>query len=141
MATIEAMGFSWFGDVAPGGYQHWINWDWVEDEHILDPEHPESLVFRRNGSDLRLEAAMFMLPSRYQMATIPEDIAWLPGWHDHDNLCADENRRFTGLAFDGQCSSGTLLDTPPMTHVWVVDTPCGRFAGVDEGGLQCGHEH
>jgi hypothetical protein len=27
-----------------------------------------------------------------------------------------------------------------MVHVWIVDTRCGRFAGVDENGLQC-HEH
>jgi len=29
-----------------------------------------------------------------------------------------------------------------MLHIWIVDTPCGRFAGVDENGLQCEpHQH
>jgi hypothetical protein len=140
-AALEAMGFTPFGDLAPGGYTHWTNWEWIEDEHILDPEHPESLVFRSTPSGQRLEAAMFVLPERYDMSSIPDDVAWLPGWHDHDNLCADENRQFTGLAFEGQCFSGTLLEVPPMMHVWIVDTPCGRFAGVDELGLSCGHEH
>jgi hypothetical protein len=26
-----------------------------------------------------------------------------------------------------------------MLHVWIVDTMCGRFAGVDENGLMCHH--
>ncbi len=28
-----------------------------------------------------------------------------------------------------------------MLHVWIVDTPCGRFAGVDEHGLMCDDDH
>jgi hypothetical protein len=85
---------------------------------------------------------MYFLPSEYpDVPSIPATYAWLPGWHLHDNICAAD-RRFTGLAFNGQCSSGELLQTPPMMHVWAVDTPCGRFAGVDETGLVCGsHEH
>jgi hypothetical protein len=40
------------------------------------------------------------------------------------------------------CERGHLTPTPPMVHVWIVDTMCGRFAGVDENGLQCtSHEH
>lgn len=140
-AAAEATGFTWFGDLAPGGYSHMINWDWIDDDRILDPEQPESLVFRNTASGPVLEAAMFIVPSRYEMSTLPEDIAWLAGWHDHDNLCVDENRQFVGLAWDGRCSSGELLAIPPMTHVWIVDTPCGRFAAVDESGLHCDHQH
>jgi hypothetical protein len=28
-----------------------------------------------------------------------------------------------------------------MVHVWIVDTRCGRFPGIDEHGLMCDHEH
>jgi hypothetical protein len=28
-----------------------------------------------------------------------------------------------------------------MVHVWIVDTPCGRFVGIDEHGLMCDHGH
>ena len=71
----------------------------------------------------------------------PEDIAWLPDWHVHENLCFDNNFRIVGLTVDGVCEVGFNYITPPMLHVWTVDTPCGRFAGVDENGLQCHHEH
>ena len=51
------------------------------------------------------------------------------------------NYELVGVTVDGQCERGNVLLTPPMIHVWRVDTPCGRFAGVDEHGLQCDHEH
>jgi hypothetical protein len=29
-----------------------------------------------------------------------------------------------------------------MVHVWLTQTPCGPFAGIDEGGPMCdGHAH
>jgi hypothetical protein len=28
-----------------------------------------------------------------------------------------------------------------MLHLWIVDTPCGRFAGVDEHGVMCDDDH
>ena len=86
-----------------------------------------------------LEAAMYMLTPGVTLSTIPPDIAWLPGWHVHDNLCFDGGFRVIGLAVNGVCERGSLIVTPPMVHVWIVDTPCGRFAGVDENGLQCDH--
>ena len=135
-------GFHWIGDGnQPGGYQHWVNMNWFDDEHILDPEYPESLVYRNTGNGLVLEAAMFILPWEYDLSNIPADIAWLPGWHIHDNLCFRANGTLAGLARNGVCASGFLVIPPPMTHVWLVDTGCGRFAGVDEHGLQCDHEH
>jgi hypothetical protein len=42
---------------------------------------------------------------------------------------------------DGHCAEGTNVETPPMVHIWIVDTHCGRFAGVDENGVQCHDEH
>jgi hypothetical protein len=46
------------------------------------------------------------------------------------------------VTVNGVCLRGHFVPTPPMLHVWIVDTPCGRFAGVDENGLQCApHEH
>ena len=84
---------------------------------------------------------MYMLGLGYNLGTIPAAIAWLPGWHIHDNLCFVGNFELVGVTVNGQCERGSILPTPPMLHVWVVDTRCGRFAGVDENGLQCDHEH
>lgn len=139
---LPLLGFTWIldGD-EPDGYQHWINLSWFDDGHELDPAFPESLVFRNTADGPQLEAAMYMLPWRYDMSNIPEDIAFLPGWHVHDNLCFDGSGRIVDIAEDGVCAQGFLVVTPPMLHVWLDDTPCGRFAGVDEHGLQCDHDH
>ncbi|HZA74834.1 MAG TPA: alpha/beta hydrolase [Acidimicrobiales bacterium] len=139
-AILGLLGYTWITDGRdPGGYQHWVNLGWILDGHTLDPEFPESLVLRNTGDGLMVEAAMFIL-DRYGMENIPDDIAWLPGWHVHDNICWDGSR-LVGIAVDGECERGFLLVTPPMVHVWIVDTPCGRFVGIDEHGLMCDHEH
>lgn len=139
---LPLLGFTWILDgTAPDGYQHWVNLGWFGDGHELDPDYPESLVFRNTADGPVLEAAMYMLPWGYDLTNIPDDIAWLPGWHVHDNLCFDANGRIVGIAENGVCETGFLVVTPPMIHVWTVDTPCGRFAGVDEHGLQCHDDH
>ncbi|MGH9113417.1 MAG: neocarzinostatin apoprotein domain-containing protein, partial [Acidimicrobiales bacterium] len=139
-AILPLLGYVWIHDgTEPGTYQHWINTGWIVDENTLEPEHPESLVFRNTEDGPVLEAAMYMLGLGYNMANIPEDIAWLPGWHVHENLCF-EGLRLVGIAVDGVCERGFILIPPPMVHVWIVDTPCGRFPGVDEHGLMCDHE-
>ncbi|HEX6420651.1 MAG TPA: hypothetical protein VFZ77_19270 [Acidimicrobiales bacterium] len=139
---LPLLGFTWILDgTQPDGYQHWVNLGWFGDGHELDPAYPESLVFRNTADGPVLEAAMYMLPWGYDLTNIPDDIAWLPGWHVHDNLCFDANGRIVGIAEGGVCETGFLVVTPPMIHVWTVDTPCGRFAGVDEHGLQCHDDH
>ncbi len=144
--ALPALGFQDFGVTAPGGYDHWTNQAWIDDEHILDPEFPESLVFRHTPEGgYVLEAAMFFLPSEYDLSTIPEDLAWMPGWHEHPELCVNPDGTFAGLAdVDGTCFSGTPSEMPPMMHVWLVANACGhRFGGVGIGGLDCDvdHEH
>ena len=140
-AILGLLGYVWITDgTQPNGYQHWINTGWIADQYTLNPEFPESLVFRNAADGPVLEAAMYMRGLGYTMDPIPEDIAWLPGWHVHTNLCF-EGLRLVGIAVDGRCERGTILIPPPMVHVWIVDTPCGRFPGVDEHGLMCDPEH
>jgi hypothetical protein len=143
-SQLEALGFFNFGVTAPGGYDHWINPDRIDDDHILDPEVPESLVYRyTDDGGYELQAAMFYLPTGYDMTDIPEDIAWLPGWHMHDELCVDDDGRYTGLVDgEGNCFSGHPADMPPMTHIWIVDNECGhRFGSIGVGGLECDVNH
>jgi hypothetical protein len=142
VTKLADMGFHNFGVTAPGGYDHWIANNRMDDGHVLDPKYPESLVFRRVDGAWRLEAAMFYLPSGYDLTNVPEDIAWYPGWHIHPELCSTPDGKFTGLASNGQCASGSAADKRPMMHVWIVDNPCGnRFAGVGVGGIECGEHH
>ena len=141
-AILPLMGYAYiFDGQQPGTYQHWIHTGRIGDSHTLDPQFPESLVFRNTGDGPVLEAAMYMLGLGADLNHLPADSAFLPGWHIHTNLCFDNNFRLVGVTVNGACERGHILPTPPMLHVWIVDTPCGRFAGVDENGLQCEHEH
>ena len=149
---LVEMGFIDFGIAAPGfpgegaGYDHFINWDWIDDDHILDPTHPESLVFRVTWDEetgeqsYELVSAMYFLPSQYGLDDMPEEYAWYPGWHTHENICVDETTlTFAGLTDSGTCRAGArVFDKPPMLHTWIVDNPCGhRFGGIDVGGPHC----
>ncbi|HKE76767.1 MAG TPA: neocarzinostatin apoprotein domain-containing protein [Acidimicrobiales bacterium] len=141
---LPLVGYVWILDgTGPNQYQHWINTQRIIDGHTLDPAFPESLVFRNASGGPKLEAAMYMLAPGVTLDTVPANIAWLPGWHVHKNLCFDGSFRVVGLTDEnGNCAKGSNFITPPMVHIWIVDTPCGRFAGVDENGLQCTpHEH
>ena len=142
-ASLPALGYFNFGVTAPGGWDHWINTEWIADDHILDPTRPESLVYRSTPEGWELEAAMFYLPPGHDMTNIPEDLAWLPGWHQHPELCVTPDGRYAGLTDgNGNCFSGAPSDMPPMMHVWIVDPGCGhRFGGVGVGGLNCDVSH
>jgi hypothetical protein len=142
---LAALGFHDVGVVAPGGYYHFINPDWFDDGHLLDPDRPESLVYQSSWNaeteqiEYQLVSAMFMATSDTTMATLPHEIAWWPGWHVHANICITDDWRFSGFVdADGVCTSGHPAVRPPMMHVWIVDNACGhRFGGIDEGGLHC----
>jgi hypothetical protein len=142
-AILPLMGYAYINDGQQvDTYQHWVNTGLLGDSHTLDPQFPESLVFRNTGDLPVLEAAMYMLGLGADLNHLPADSAFLPGWHIHDNLCFDNNFRLVGVTVNGVCERGHILPTPPMLHVWIVDTRCGRFAGVDENGLQCEpHQH
>jgi hypothetical protein len=141
-AEIEAAGYRNFGIASPGGWDHWGKRALNTDEHELDPEHPESLVFRRDPDGYKLYAVMFMLPSPpYSVGDVPAEWAWLPGWHNHDGeFCTDvETGVWRGFL---PCGPGTTSSHPePMVHVWIRDIPqCNnRFGGVGVGGVHCGH--
>ncbi len=140
-ATLGAMGYHDFGILAPGGYAHWIN-NALLDGDTLHPSQVESLVYQYDATDstYRLVSAMYMLGWDYDAASIPTDIAWLPGWHAHGDLCATPDLVFSGFA---PCSGSSVpLERTPMMHVWIVDNACDhRFGGVDQSGLHCDVMH
>jgi hypothetical protein len=143
--TLEAQGFVNFGVPTPDGYWHWTNIARITDEHQLNADYPESLVTRRTAEGEVVEAAMYYLPPQYNLDNIPEDLAWIPGWHSNDDeLCINAEGRFSGLQINGVCTSGSPIRTPPMMHVWRVDNACGhRFASLGIGGVGCldGHDN
>jgi hypothetical protein len=136
-SQLEALGFVNIGVLA-AGYSHYVNVGWFTDEHILNPDFPESLVYAPTGE---VVAAMYFLGPEYNLDNLPADIAWLPGWHAHPELCTDDQGRVVGFAFGGQCTRGQPA-LVPMMHVWITDPGCGhRFGGLGVGGLECDYNH
>ena len=149
-ATAEAAGFHSIGDAATG-YEHYIQWEWIDDDVVLDPDHPESLVYRVESDGSRtLASAMYMLPNSVSLDEVPDDGGALMQWHVHGDLCFDvsdpEAPRVGGLTDSaGGCTAPLVRAAEsPMIHVWIVPHECGPFAaleGVAAGQVTAGEEH
>jgi hypothetical protein len=146
--TAEAEGYHSIGDGFTG-YEHFINWDSIDDDHILDPDHPESLVYESQPDGSRkLVSAMFMLRRGTTLDDVPDIGGALTQWHIHDDLCFSKDPtapRVAGITnANGECPPGLQKFTPvPMIHVWIVPHPCGPFAaleGVGAGQIADGEE-
>jgi hypothetical protein len=155
LAVVEAAGFHSIGD-AITGHEHYIQWDWIDDDVWLDPDHPESLVFepQPDGSK-KLVSAMFMLPGGYPLDDVPDWGGALMQWHVHGDLCFTDDPtapQVAGLKPIGATCQPPLVNflLSPMIHVWITPTPCGPFAALEGiGGGQvpegedvlCDHVH
>lgn len=147
-ATAQAAGYHSIGD-AGTGYEHFINWDLIDDGRILNPDFPESLVYRAEGGKRTLVSAMYLLQPGTTLDTTPELGGKLTQWHIHDNLCftRDETApKVAGLTqADGTCAEPLQKFEPvPMIHVWIVPHKCGPFSaleGVGAGQVREGEEH
>jgi hypothetical protein len=148
--AIGAMGFVSIGDGFLG-HEHYLNVANMNDDRILDPDYPESLVFDTSVSPKKLVAAMYMLNKGDTLDDVPELGGKLTQWHVHDNLCFS-GARVAGLTdADGNCGPGlTKGDATPMIHVWTEPHPCGPFAALEgvaggtiaEGETRlCDHAH
>jgi hypothetical protein len=144
-ASVEAAGYTWIGDGRRvGGYEHFVQQDYLADGLELDPDHIESIVLQRQGDGSeRVVTAMYILERGKTLADAPDIAASLTTWHDHQNLCWDGNGRLAGIVVNGQCRpGGTFRPTAPMMHVWLTDPPCGPFSGVEGHGVEgCVHTH
>lgn len=154
-AVAEAAGYHSIGDSATG-YEHLINWSLLDDGRILDPDYPESLVYRVDGAGNRtLEAAMFMLQPGASLGTAPDIGGPLTQFHIHDDLCFTDDpvapQVATIVPSGADCPVPLVkLEPVPMIHVWIVPHQCGPFAaleGVGAGQIAddeeraCDHAH
>jgi hypothetical protein len=147
-AVAEAAGFHSIGD-ADTGFEHYINWDWIDDDVWLDPDAPESLVYQpQPDGSKKLVSAMYILPSRVKLEDVPDYGGALMQWHVHDDLCMTNDPvapQVEGLTRpDGTCRR-PLVKLPEwaMIHVWIVPHECGPFAsleGVGAGSIEEGQE-
>jgi hypothetical protein len=142
VAAAQRDGFRSIGD-ADTGFEHYVQWEWLSDDDVLDAGSPESLVYRVDGSARQLVSAMYILPEGTRSGDEPDLGDPRVRWHRHLHLCW-EDHRVVGVERHGHCfGGGEPWVTPPMVHVWVVPSGCGPFAGLEAlratGG--CGHHH
>lgn len=148
-AVAESMGFVSIGDGALG-HEHYLNAVNMNDDKILDPDYPESLVFDTSVTPKKLVAAMFMMNPGDTLADVPDIGGALTQWHIHNNLCF-AGPRVAGLTDDaGNCREGlTKGAETPMIHVWTSADPgtvaarCGPFTaleGIGAGNIAEGEE-
>jgi hypothetical protein len=151
ISTLNAKGFYSIGDASTGS-EHYINWANVNDDKVLDPDYPESLVISHDRGREKLVAAMFMLPEGSTLDDVPDIGGALVQWHVHSDLCLTDDPVAPRLAFSdlfvgtaGECTPpNSKRGNTPMVHVWIVDNPCGPFAaldGIGGGQVADGEEH
>jgi hypothetical protein len=142
VTAVEQAGYASIGDGGTDGYEHYVNFSSLSDPYEVDPNHIESIVVKKNGDGTKtVVSAMYILSLGKTMADVPDIAGDLTTWHDHTNLCWD-GLKVVGTTVNGVCARGVLILTPPMLHVWMVDNPCGPFAGIDEHGGACViHDH
>jgi hypothetical protein len=147
-ATAYSAGYRSIGD-AGTGYEHYVNWSYLDDDHLLDPDHPESLVYRAYRDGRReLQAAMYMLSTKDTLETVPDVGGPLTQWHIHADLCFTNepgNYQVRGLTrSDGTCAPPLVQPAQaPMIHVWIVPQRCGPFSaleGIGAGQIKPGEE-
>jgi hypothetical protein len=150
-AVAAADGFQSIGDGVTGE-EHFLHWDWINDDTIFDPNHPESLVYKvdRKTGTKKLEAAMYILPDKYTLDNPPKKYTSnLVQYHEHDNLCftPPPSSQVRGLTrADGTCGmffGQQLVKFNPniQVHVWIRRNECGPFAsllGVGAGQIKSG---
>ena len=134
-----ADGFKSIGDGITGE-EHVIRYDWIEDDVILDPTAPESLVYKverkADGTVTKtLEAAMYLLPSKYTLKNPPDVGGALMQYHIHNYLCftVEDAPQVRGITDgEGKCPAPLVKGNEnTMIHVWIIANRCGPFAALD----------
>jgi hypothetical protein len=144
-AQAYALGYRSIGDRLTGD-EHYVNWSYANDGHILDPARPESIVYEVRNGKQQAVAAMYGMPFGSTFADVPDVGGPLTQWHVHADLCLTNNpqqRVVAGLtSLHGACPPGTSkAGNTPMLHVWSIPNPCGPFAareGIGAGQVPKG---
>jgi len=150
-SVAEAAGFSSIGD-AFTGVEHFVNQSFMDDDVILDPDRPESLVYDTSAGGRRLVAAMYMTKPGLPLDQAPDIGGKLMQWHTHENLCYNAQGKVRGLTdAAGNCPPGLVKPvSTPMIHVWIEPHRCGPFAALEGIGggripdgetVNCDHAH
>ncbi len=122
---------AWGAGYRPGGPEgqpstHWMNPRYAA--YVMDPRHPQGLVYANSKHGPVLLGAMFQMQHLGQFG--PDPGGPLTAWHQHQNICFTPfGVEFSLMTPTATCPLGAVdVSVPPMLHVWIVDNPGGKFA-------------
>jgi hypothetical protein len=118
------------GGAGPGGkvrFLHVPNPAWRADDRVLDPAHPETLVYWNGPGDrLTLVGVMYTSARGSPGPTVGGPIT---RWHDHETCRDPANGTKLGRPVDGTCPEGQVYRrSGEMMHVWFTDDLATAFA-------------
>lgn len=138
--TAIADGYVSIGDARTGS-EHFIKASLINDDVMLDPSQPESLVYTVVGERRILAGVMFIAsPRPTDDPTLTDFAGGLMTWHNHGNLCwdlVDGRLSVIGVVDEstGTCARGINAGGEvPMVHVWITKHDCGPFAALEGQG-------
>lgn len=131
---------AWLAGYRPGGSQtlpstHWMNQRYVDAGYVMDPHHPQGLVYANSKRGPVLLGAMFQMK---QIGVFgPDPGGPVTAWHQHENICVTPfGLEFSLMTPTATCPIGAIdVTVPAMLHVWIVDNPTGPFAVDIDAGL------
>ena len=111
--------------------RHYEKREYIFDDRVLDPEHPEFLMYYGTPSGKQL--AGFMFYARTHDSRGPQIGGNITLWHYHvwsTRMCLLHGMLSVDVADEGgRCARGAPSHrSPEMIHVWLFDHPQGRFA-------------
>lgn len=127
---------AWAAGYRPGGpasmpSTHWVNQRYVDAGYVLDPQHPQGLVYANSKQGPVLIGAMYQMKRLDQFG--PDPGGPLTAWHIHTNICITPfGPAFSLMSPTATCPIGAIdITAPAMLHVWIVDNPSGGRFAVD----------
>jgi len=130
--AAAAAGFRFKDDGAAGPgrkvrFLHVPNPAWRADGRVLDPAHPETLVWWNGPGDrLTLVGVMYTAAKGSHGPTVGGPIT---RWHDHESCRDPGTGAKLGRPVDGTCPDGQVYRrSGEMMHVWFTDDLATAFA-------------
>jgi hypothetical protein len=130
--AAAAAGFRFKDDGAAGPgrkvrFLHMPNPAWRADGRVLDPAHPETLVWWNGPGDrLTLVGVLYTAAKGSHGPTVGGPIT---RWHDHESCRDPGTGAKLGRPVDGTCPDGQVYRrSGEMMHVWFTDDLTTAFA-------------
>jgi hypothetical protein len=110
---------------------HYRNDEFMLDDHVLNPDRPEVLMYYPTPPDGERHLAGLMFYARTREAPGPQIGGPLTIWHYHTWLrpqCVVDGLS-VNWSVDGKCKRGVPSQfSGEMVHVWLIDHPDGSYA-------------